>query len=86
MPGGSATRTGCNDPSLRISARSGVALVPILLIQLAVPSDVPGYVFGIVRCRQAVYLPALVRLGSWAYSPGMATPNGEHGANQQASP
>jgi uncharacterized membrane protein YdjX (TVP38/TMEM64 family) len=40
-------------------ARSGVALAPILLIQLAVPSDVAGYVFGIVRCRPAVFLPAL---------------------------
>jgi uncharacterized membrane protein YdjX (TVP38/TMEM64 family) len=40
-------------------ARSGVALVPILLIQLAVPSDVAGYVFGIVRCRPTVFLVAL---------------------------
>jgi uncharacterized membrane protein YdjX (TVP38/TMEM64 family) len=40
-------------------ARSGVALAPILLIQLAVPSDVAGYVFGIVRCRLRVFLPAL---------------------------
>jgi uncharacterized membrane protein YdjX (TVP38/TMEM64 family) len=40
-------------------ARSGAALAPVLLIQLAIPSDVAGYVFGIVRCRPAVFLPAL---------------------------
>ncbi len=40
-------------------ARSGVALVPILLVQLALPSDAAGYVFGIVRCRPATFLVAL---------------------------
>jgi uncharacterized membrane protein YdjX (TVP38/TMEM64 family) len=40
-------------------ARSGVALVPILLIQLAVPSDAAGYVFGIIRRRPATFLVAL---------------------------
>ena len=40
-------------------ARSGVALAPILLIQLAIPSDIAGYVFGIVRCRPTVFLTAL---------------------------
>ena len=29
------------------------------MIQLAIPSDVAGYVFGIVRCRPAVFLTAL---------------------------
>ena len=38
---------------------SGLAMVPILLIQLAVPSDVAGYVFGIIRCRPAPFLLAL---------------------------
>jgi uncharacterized membrane protein YdjX (TVP38/TMEM64 family) len=36
-----------------------VALVPILLVQLALPSDVVGYVFGIARCRPAIFLGAL---------------------------
>lgn len=40
-------------------ARSGSTLVPILLLQLAVPSDVAGYVFGLVRCRFPVFLVAL---------------------------
>jgi uncharacterized membrane protein YdjX (TVP38/TMEM64 family) len=40
-------------------ARSGPSLVPILLLQLAVPSDVAGYVFGLVRCRFPVFLVAL---------------------------
>lgn len=40
-------------------ARSGVALVPILLVLLAVPSDAAGYVFGIVRCRLRTFLAAL---------------------------
>jgi uncharacterized membrane protein YdjX (TVP38/TMEM64 family) len=40
-------------------ARSGVALVPILLMQLALPSDAAGYIFGIVRCRLAIFLAAL---------------------------
>jgi uncharacterized membrane protein YdjX (TVP38/TMEM64 family) len=40
-------------------ARSGPTLVPILLLQLAVPSDVVGYVFGLVRCRVRNFLVAL---------------------------
>ena len=40
-------------------ARSGPTLVPILLLQLAVPSDVAGYVFGLVRCRFPIFLVAL---------------------------
>ncbi|MEP7176839.1 MAG: VTT domain-containing protein [Gemmatimonadales bacterium] len=40
-------------------ARSGATLVPILLLQLAVPSDAAGYVFGLVRCRLPVFLVAL---------------------------
>jgi uncharacterized membrane protein YdjX (TVP38/TMEM64 family) len=40
-------------------ARSGKSLVPILLLQLAVPSDLAGYVFGLVRCRLPVFLSAL---------------------------
>lgn len=40
-------------------ARSGIALVPILLVLLAVPSDAAGYVFGIVRCRLRTFLLAL---------------------------
>jgi uncharacterized membrane protein YdjX (TVP38/TMEM64 family) len=40
-------------------ARSSVALAPILLVQLALPSDAAGYVFGIVRCRPGVFLAAL---------------------------
>lgn len=40
-------------------ARSGATLVPILLLQLAGPSDAAGYVFGLVRCRLPVFLVAL---------------------------
>jgi uncharacterized membrane protein YdjX (TVP38/TMEM64 family) len=40
-------------------ARSSVALAPILLAQLALPTDAAGYIFGIVRCRPAVFLAAL---------------------------
>jgi uncharacterized membrane protein YdjX (TVP38/TMEM64 family) len=40
-------------------ARSGPTLAPILLFQLAIPSDVAGYVFGLVRCRFPVFLLAL---------------------------
>lgn len=40
-------------------ARSGPTLAPILLLQLAIPSDVAGYVFGLVRCRFLVFLAAL---------------------------
>jgi hypothetical protein len=40
-------------------ARSSVALAPILLVQLALPSDAAGYIFGIVRCRVGIFLAAL---------------------------
>ncbi len=40
-------------------ARSSRALAPVLLIQLAVPSDVAGYVFGIIGCRPLPFLLAL---------------------------
>lgn len=40
-------------------AQSGKSLVPILLLQLAVPSDLAGYVFGLVRCRLSTFIPAL---------------------------
>ena len=40
-------------------ARSGPSLAPILLFQLAIPSDVAGYVFGLVGCRFPVFLAAL---------------------------
>jgi uncharacterized membrane protein YdjX (TVP38/TMEM64 family) len=37
----------------------GAAFVPILLLQLAVPSDTAGYLFGMVRCPVGIYLLAL---------------------------
>lgn len=37
----------------------GGAFVPILLLQLAVPSDTAGYLFGMVRCPLGTYLLAL---------------------------
>ena len=40
-------------------AQSGESLVPILILQLAVPSDLAGYVFGLVRCRLSIFIPAL---------------------------
>jgi uncharacterized membrane protein YdjX (TVP38/TMEM64 family) len=40
-------------------ATSGVSFVSALFLQLAVPSDVAGYLFGLVRCRFPVYLAAL---------------------------
>jgi uncharacterized membrane protein YdjX (TVP38/TMEM64 family) len=40
-------------------ARRGAAFVPILLLQLAVPSDTAGYLFGMVRCPARIYLVAL---------------------------
>jgi uncharacterized membrane protein YdjX (TVP38/TMEM64 family) len=40
-------------------ARSGKSLVPILVIQLGVPSDLASYVFGLVRCRFVVFVAAL---------------------------
>lgn len=39
--------------------QSGAGFVPVLLLQLSIPSDVAGYLFGLVRCRFAVFLPAL---------------------------
>lgn len=36
-----------------------MAFVPILLLQLAVPSDTAGYIFGMVRCPLSLYLIAL---------------------------
>ena len=41
----------------RIGARA--AFPTVLLFQLALPSEIPGYVLGIVRCRPAIYLAAL---------------------------
>jgi uncharacterized membrane protein YdjX (TVP38/TMEM64 family) len=41
----------------RITHRAGFPTV--LLFQLALPSEIPGYVLGIVRCRAGVYLLAL---------------------------
>jgi uncharacterized membrane protein YdjX (TVP38/TMEM64 family) len=40
-------------------ARSGRSLVPMLLLQLGVPSDLASYVFGLVRCRFGVFMAAL---------------------------
>lgn len=40
-------------------ARRGAAFTPILLLQLAVPSDTAGYLFGMVRCPVGRYLLAL---------------------------
>lgn len=41
----------------RFSARASFGLV--LLLQLGLPSEVPGYLMGLSRVRIAVYLPAL---------------------------
>jgi uncharacterized membrane protein YdjX (TVP38/TMEM64 family) len=41
----------------RITARAGFPT--ILLFQLALPSEIPGYVLGMVRCRVGIYLAAL---------------------------
>ncbi|HXV91643.1 MAG TPA: VTT domain-containing protein [Gemmatimonadales bacterium] len=41
----------------RITARAGFPT--ILLFQLALPSEIPGYVLGMVRCRIGTYLAAL---------------------------
>ena len=41
----------------RISA--GARFSTILLFQLALPSEIPGYVLGMVRCRPGTYLAAL---------------------------
>jgi uncharacterized membrane protein YdjX (TVP38/TMEM64 family) len=40
-------------------ARTGAGFMPVFLLQLAIPSDVTGYVLGLVRCRLRVFLPAL---------------------------
>jgi uncharacterized membrane protein YdjX (TVP38/TMEM64 family) len=40
-------------------ARSRGSLVGIVLLQLAVPSDLAGYVFGMIRCPLGPYLMAL---------------------------
>ena len=40
-------------------ARRASAFVPIVLLQLAIPSDTAGYLFGLVRVPLALYLPAL---------------------------
>lgn len=39
--------------------RSGRSLVPMLMIQLAIPSDLASYLFGLVRCRFLVFAAAL---------------------------
>ena len=41
----------------RITARAGFPT--ILLFQLALPAEIPGYVLGVVRCRVGIYLAAL---------------------------
>ncbi|HEX7336902.1 MAG TPA: VTT domain-containing protein [Gemmatimonadales bacterium] len=40
-------------------ARSGRSLVPMLILQLGVPSDLASYVFGLVRCRFGLFVAAL---------------------------
>jgi uncharacterized membrane protein YdjX (TVP38/TMEM64 family) len=37
----------------------GASFVPIFLLQLALPSDVVGYLFGLARCRFTVFVAAL---------------------------
>lgn len=39
--------------------RSGKSLLPMLTIQLAIPSDLASYLFGLVRCRFPVFAAAL---------------------------
>lgn len=51
----------------RLSAKAG--FFTILLFQLALPSEVPGYVLGTLRYRFFVYLPALA-LGELPYAIG----------------
>jgi uncharacterized membrane protein YdjX (TVP38/TMEM64 family) len=41
-------------------AQSGTSLVPMLMLQLAVPSDMASYLFGLVRCRFVVFRAALL--------------------------
>ena len=38
---------------------SGRSLVPMLMLQLAIPSDLASYLFGLVRCRFIVFVVAL---------------------------
>ena len=38
---------------------SGKTLVPMLMIQLAIPSDLASYLFGLVRCRFIIFAAAL---------------------------
>jgi uncharacterized membrane protein YdjX (TVP38/TMEM64 family) len=40
-------------------ARSGKSLIPILIVQIGVPSDLASYVFGLVRCRFVLFVSAL---------------------------
>jgi uncharacterized membrane protein YdjX (TVP38/TMEM64 family) len=40
-------------------AHQGRSLVPILMVQLAIPSDLASYLFGLVRCRFIVFVAAL---------------------------
>ena len=40
-------------------ARPGKSLVPMLMLQLAIPSDLASYVFGLVRCRFSAFVAAL---------------------------
>ena len=40
-------------------ARSGKTLVPMLMLQMAIPSDLASYLFGLVRCRFIVFVAAL---------------------------
>ncbi|HEY7636304.1 MAG TPA: VTT domain-containing protein [Gemmatimonadales bacterium] len=40
-------------------ARSGRGLVGIVLLQLAVPSDIAGYAFGLIRCPFPAFVAAL---------------------------
>jgi uncharacterized membrane protein YdjX (TVP38/TMEM64 family) len=40
-------------------ARSGKSLIPILLLQIGVPSDLASYIFGLVRCPFGWFVLAL---------------------------
>lgn len=40
-------------------ARSGKSLLPMLILQMAIPSDLASYLFGLVRCRFLVFAAAL---------------------------
>ena len=39
--------------------RSGKTLIPMLMVQLAIPSDLASYLFGLVRCRFMIFALAL---------------------------